>query len=51
MPFDPDDPEEAWHMQEFAGGVLILDPMASERTFIPKGDLDEHEDFEFVSRG
>jgi hypothetical protein len=46
----PNDPEEAWYMQEFGGGVLILDPTVSGRTFIPKGDLDEYEDLEFVSR-
>jgi hypothetical protein len=47
---DPNDPEQAWYMQEFEGGVLILDPTVSGRTFIPKGDLGEYEDLEFVSR-
>jgi len=33
---DPNDPEEAWHVREFGGGVLILDPVVSGRTFISK---------------
>jgi hypothetical protein len=45
---DSNDPEAAWHMQEFGGGVLILDPMVSGRTFIPKDQIDEYEDLEFV---
>jgi hypothetical protein len=48
---DPNDPEAASHVQEFGGGVLILDPMVSGRTFIPRDSLDECEDLEFVSRG
>jgi hypothetical protein len=47
---DPNDPEAVWHMKEFGGGVLILDPMVSARTFIPKDQLEEYEDLEFVSR-
>ena len=49
---DPNDPnpEVAWHMKEFGGGVLISDPMVSGRTFIPHDQLDEYEDLEFVSR-
>ncbi len=43
-------PEAAWHMKEFAGGVLVSDPMVSDRTFIPKAQLAEYEDLEFVSR-
>jgi hypothetical protein len=50
---DPDDPnpEVAWYLKEFGGGVLILDPLASERTFVASGELEEYEDLEFVSRG
>lgn len=49
---DPNDPnpEVAWHMKEFGGGVLILDPKVSGRTFIPRDQLDDYEDLEFVSR-
>jgi hypothetical protein len=47
---DPNDPEAAWHMKEYGGGVLVSDPMVSGRTFIPKDQLDEYEDLEFVSR-
>jgi hypothetical protein len=49
-PNDPD-PNVAWHVKEFGGGVLILDPLVSGRTFIPSDSLDEYEDLEFVSRG
>jgi hypothetical protein len=48
---DPNDPEAAWHVQEFGGGVMVLDPMVSGRTFIPADQLDESEELEFVSRG
>jgi hypothetical protein len=47
---DPNDPEAAWHMEEYGGGGLVSDPMVSGRTFIPKDQLDEYEDLEFVSR-
>ena len=45
---NPDDPEAVWHVQEFGGGVLSLDPMVSGRTFISKDQLDEYEDLESV---
>jgi hypothetical protein len=55
---DPNDPnlEIAWHMKEFGGGVLILDPSVSCLTFICtdelfEDELFEYEDLEFVSRG
>ena len=48
---DPNDPEADWYMQEFGGGVMILDPMVSGCTFIPADQLNEYEDLEFVSRG
>ncbi len=47
---DPTDPEAAWYIQEFGGGVLILDPMMSGRIFIVRDQLDEYEDLEVVSR-
>jgi hypothetical protein len=47
---DPDDPEQAWHMREFGGGVLVSDPLVSGRTFIRKDTLPECKDLEFVSR-
>jgi hypothetical protein len=48
--FDPNDPEHAWHVQEFGGGVLISDPMVSGRSFIRRESIAEYEDLEFVSR-
>lgn len=48
-PNDPD-PEVVWHIKEYGGGELISDPIVSSRTFIPKDQLDEYEDLEFVSR-
>jgi hypothetical protein len=49
-PEDPD-PQVGWHIKEVGGGVLILDPLVSGRTFIPKDELEQYEDLEFVSRG
>lgn len=46
----PNDPETAWYLEEFGGGVMVLDPMVSGRTFIHADSIDEHEDLEFVSR-
>jgi len=47
---DPNNPEHVWHVREFGGGVLVLDPKVSGRTFIPRDQLAEYEDLEFVSR-
>jgi len=47
---DPDDPDAAWCMKEFGGGVLIREPRVFGRAFIPADQLDEDEDLEFVSR-
>jgi hypothetical protein len=47
---DPNDPDAGWLLQEFGGGVMVLDPMVSGRTFIPRHQLQEYEDLEFVSR-
>jgi len=48
---DDPDPAVAWHVRESGGGVMILDPTVSGRTFIPRDMLDEYEDLEFVGRG
>jgi hypothetical protein len=37
-------------VQEFGGGVMILDPMVSGRTFISTDQLNDYEDLELVSR-
>jgi hypothetical protein len=47
----PDDPEAAWYMQEFGGGVMIREPRDPNPTFIRAESLDEYEDLEFVARG
>jgi hypothetical protein len=47
---DSNDPEHAWHVREFGGGVLVVAPKVSGRTFIPRDQLAEYEDLEFVSR-
>jgi len=31
------DPEAAWYIKEYGGGVIVSDPMVSCRTFIRKG--------------
>jgi hypothetical protein len=50
--FDPNDPDPAvaWHVMESGGGVMILDPSVSGRTFVGKDSLEDYEDLEFVSR-
>ena len=47
---DRNDPEAAWYMEEYGGGVMILDSMVSGRTFIATDQINEYEDLEFVSR-
>ncbi len=47
---DPDDAATAWYVQEYGGGVMILDAMVSGRTFIRAGQIPEYEDLEFLSR-
>jgi hypothetical protein len=47
--YDLNDPEGAWYVSEYGGGVMILDPMVSGRTFVPTKQLDCDE-LEFVSR-
>ena len=49
---DPNDPDPAvaWHVKEFGGGIMVLDPKASGRTFIPRDQIDDYKDLELVSR-
>ncbi|MGA8443325.1 MAG: hypothetical protein WB762_31720 [Candidatus Sulfotelmatobacter sp.] len=47
---DPNDREHVWRVREFGGGVLVIDPKVSGRTFITRDQLAEYEDLEFVSR-
>ena len=47
---DPDDPELGWYVQEYGGGVMILEGV-SGRTFIPINQLAQGcEDLDFVKR-
>ena len=46
---EPGDPETEWFVQEYGGGVMVLERV-SGRTFIPADQLTDHEDLEFVSR-
>jgi hypothetical protein len=43
-------PDIASYVKEFGGGIMILDPQVSGRTFIPSNDINGYEDLEFVSR-
>jgi len=47
---DPDvsDPEIDWYVQEYGGGVMILEPKHFGRCFLP--ETGAAEDLEFVSR-
>jgi hypothetical protein len=47
---DPNDPENAWFVQEYGGGVMILEPSVSGSTFLPAGHLGNDEDLVFVAR-
>lgn len=47
---DTGDPETEWYFQEFGGGVMVLDPMVSGRTFIDAGQIVDYEDLEFLCR-
>jgi hypothetical protein len=44
------DPDQAWYVREYGGGVMILDPMVSGSTFIDAKNIPDYEDLEFVSR-
>ena len=46
---EPGDPETDWFVQEYGGGVMILERVDG-RTFIPADQIDDYEDLEFVSR-
>ena len=48
---DPADPEIDWYVKEYGGGIMILDPQLSGRTFIPAEQIKDYEDLEFVARG
>ena len=45
-----DDPENAWYVQEYGGGVMVDDPAISGCTFIPVDQLKDYEDLELVAR-
>ena len=47
---EPTDPQSSWYVNEFGEGVLIVDPLASGRTFISISELGEYEDLVFVAR-
>ena len=47
---DANDLQAASYIEQFGGGVMVLDPRVSGRTFISANDLPEYEDLEFVSR-
>jgi len=47
---DSDDPEVRSFIQEYGGGVMVLDPMVSGRTFIDASQVSTSEDLEFVRR-
>jgi hypothetical protein len=47
---DPSDPAHAWYIKEYGECVMILDPMVSGNTLIPRDQIPEYEDLEFVSR-
>ena len=46
---DPLEPDQAWYIREYGGGVMISDPSVSDNTFIDARHIDKYEDLEFVS--
>ena len=50
MAADANDPELAWYVSEYGGGVMVFEGAISGRTFIDADSLPEYEDLEFVSR-
>ena len=47
---EDDDPDGAWYIKEFGGGVLIADRSVSGHTFIRSESLSDYEDIEFFTR-
>ena len=47
---DPGDKQADWYLEQYGGGIMILDPMASGRTFIPADQIDEEDHLDFVAR-
>ena len=47
---DASDPEASWYIQEFGGGVVILEPNISGTTFVHAESIPDYEDLEFVAR-
>ena len=47
---DLDDPETNWYVQEYGGGVMVLEPKVFGRVFIQAGQLQSTEDLQFVAR-
>jgi hypothetical protein len=45
---EADDPQMGWYVQEYGGGVMILEPKHFGRCFLHRTDTAE--DLEFVSR-
>jgi len=46
---EPGDAETDWFIQEYGGGVMVLERV-SGRTFIPADQLPDYGDLEFVTR-
>jgi hypothetical protein len=47
---DPDNSELEWFVQEYGGGMMVLEGV-SGRTFIPRDQIGDSDDLEFVARG
>jgi hypothetical protein len=47
---EPGDAALDWYLREHGGGVMVLEPKAFGRCFIPTDQIEETEDLEFVSR-
>ena len=47
---DLNDPDHAWFVQQYGGGVMVQDPSVFGLCFVPVDQLKNYEELEFVAR-
>ena len=47
---EPGDPGIDWFIQEYGGGITVVEPKVFGRAFIAAAQIDTTEDLEFVAR-
>jgi hypothetical protein len=46
---DPNDPQHAWFVRQYGGGVMVREASVSGLTFIPVDQRKSYEDLEFIT--